>query len=71
MAYAAHASFAQPSRARRSPGLISALKTAFAQRRLYSRTIEELQGLTDRELADLGLSRLSIAQVAHEAAYGK
>lgn len=69
MAYAA--SFAQPSRAGRSHGLLSALKTAFAQRRLYNQTIQELKSLTDRELADLGISRLSIASVAHEAAYGK
>jgi uncharacterized protein YjiS (DUF1127 family) len=71
MAYANTAIFATPSRAHRSTGLFGALKTAFARRRLYSQTLAELSRLTDRELADLGISRLSVAQVAHEAAYGK
>jgi uncharacterized protein YjiS (DUF1127 family) len=47
------------------------LATALHQRRLYSRTVAELNTLTDRELADLGISRLSISDVAREAAYGK
>ena len=45
--------------------------TAIAQRRTYLRTVAELNALTDRELADLGISRLGIAEIAHEAAYGK
>lgn len=45
--------------------------TALRQRRLYSQTVAELNGLTDRELADLGISRLAISDVAREAAYGK
>lgn len=45
--------------------------TAIQQRRVYTRTVAELNALTDRELADLGISRLSIAEIAHEAAYGK
>lgn len=71
MAYVTTASFAHPSRARRNPGLIGALKTAIARRRLYSATLAELSQLNDRELSDLGISRLSISQVAREAAYGK
>jgi uncharacterized protein YjiS (DUF1127 family) len=51
-------------------GLLARLKTAMAQRGLYSRTLTELSQLNDRELADLGLSRSDIARVAHEAAYG-
>jgi uncharacterized protein YjiS (DUF1127 family) len=45
--------------------------TAIAQRRIYLRTVAELNGLSDRELADLGISRLGITEIAHEAAYGK
>ncbi|MFE3839371.1 DUF1127 domain-containing protein [Pseudogemmobacter sonorensis] len=52
-------------------GLIGHLGDVIARRRLYSHTMAELRNLSDRELADLGISRLSIAQVAHEAAYGR
>ncbi len=45
--------------------------TALRQRRLYSQTVAELNALTDRELTDLGISRLAISDVAREAAYGK
>ncbi len=45
--------------------------TAWTQRRIYSRTVTELNALTDRELSDLGISRLGISEIAHEAAYGK
>jgi len=45
--------------------------TAINQRRVYARTVAELNGLTDRELADLGISRLGIPEIAREAAYGK
>jgi uncharacterized protein YjiS (DUF1127 family) len=38
------------------------------RRRIYSRTQAELSALTDRELADLGISRFDIARVAREAA---
>lgn len=45
--------------------------TALNQRQLYVRTMSELNALTDRELADLGISRMSIRELAQEAAYGK
>ena len=44
---------------------------AINQRRVYTRTVAELNSLTDRELADLGISRLGITEIAREAAYGK
>jgi uncharacterized protein YjiS (DUF1127 family) len=51
---------------------VEALLVAGAQllrrRRIYSRTQAELSALTDRELADLGISRFDIARVAREAA---
>ena len=45
--------------------------TAMNQRRVYTRTVAELNSLTDRELTDLGISRLGITEIAREAAYGK
>jgi uncharacterized protein YjiS (DUF1127 family) len=61
-----------------TPGLVERLLAfrpviaeAMRKRRLYSQTMYELNMLTDRELTDLGISRLSITEVAREAAYGK
>ncbi|MDP3262873.1 MAG: DUF1127 domain-containing protein [Tabrizicola sp.] len=51
--------------------LTETIRTALRQRRLYAQAVRELSTLSDRELADLGISRLSIADVAREAAYGK
>lgn len=48
-----------------------ALAAAIQTRRTYLRTVAELRALSDRELADLGISRLSIHEIAHEAAYGR
>jgi uncharacterized protein YjiS (DUF1127 family) len=45
--------------------------TAIRQRRIYERTVVELNNLTDRELNDLGISRFSIPELARESAYGK
>lgn len=41
---------------------------ALARRRTYRQTLGELAAMTDRELADIGISRLSIGQIALEAA---
>lgn len=45
------------------------LKNLIASRRLYLRTVEELHGLTDRDLHDLSINRSDIEYVAHKAAY--
>ena len=45
--------------------------TAVRQRRVYKRTVAELNALTDRELSDLGIARIAIRDIAHEAAYGE
>lgn len=54
---------------------ISAFFVTLAERREQSRvyrdTLAELQRLTDRDLADLGIAPANIRQVAYEAAYGK
>lgn len=55
----------------RLSGLFAGLGVALARRRVYARTLAELRQLTDRELADLGISRMSIGDVAREAAYGR
>lgn len=51
-------------------GLFARISTAIADYRLYRKTIDELQGLTNRELQDLGLSRFSIRQIAFDSVYG-
>ena len=38
--------------------------------RSYRRTVEELSHLSDRELADFGMDRLSIRTIAREHVYG-
>ncbi len=45
------------------------LSDRLARRRLYRQTLNELSALSDRELADLGLHRSQIAEVAIEAVY--
>ena len=52
-------------------GLFARLRTAYADFRSYIATFDELNALSDRELADLGLSRLNVRDVAHQAVYGK
>lgn len=59
------------SLADRFSGAIAQLKVMIARRAVYNQTVRELGVLTDRELADLGLSRFDIPAVAREAAYGK
>lgn len=53
---------------------IAALRNALAERRakykVYTTTLRELNSLSDRDLADLGLSRSMIKGLAIEAAYG-
>ena len=50
-------------------GLRTNLAERFAQYRTYRTTLNELGMLTDRELADMGLHRGSIREIAFEAAY--
>ena len=41
-----------------------------ASRRIYKTTLNELNNLSNRELADLGMHRTELRSVAWEAAYG-
>ncbi|WP_135451044.1 MULTISPECIES: DUF1127 domain-containing protein [Tabrizicola] len=51
--------------------LKDSMAAAINSRQVYLRTVAELNALTDRELADLGIARISIPEIAREAAYGK
>lgn len=51
-------------------GVAARLRQVFADYRLYRKTLAELESLNDRELADLGISRLSIREIARESVYG-
>ncbi len=53
------------------PGLFSRLRAAIASRRKFALIHDELDRLSERELADLGMSRLNLRDVAREAAYGR
>lgn len=52
-------------------GAIAAFKARLARRAIYIQTLNELQALSDRDLLDLGISPLSIHDVAAKAAYGR
>jgi uncharacterized protein YjiS (DUF1127 family) len=52
-------------------GLIERLRRGYANYRLYRKTLDELEVLNDRELNDLGISRLVIREIARESVYGK
>jgi len=60
----AYADYAQ------QPGIFARLRQSFAHHRKYLATYDELNALSDRGLADLGLSRLDVRDVAQEAVYG-
>lgn len=48
--------------------MFETLKTRYSTWKRYSRTMQELQSLSNRELADLGISRVDIPRLAREAA---
>ncbi|WP_170328766.1 DUF1127 domain-containing protein [Ruegeria arenilitoris] len=45
------------------------VKEAYTLRAEYNRTYSELQGLTDRELNDIGVRRCDIKDIAQEHVY--
>lgn len=47
------------------------LSDKLAKRKVYLTTLRELNALSNRDLADLGLARSDIRYIAMEAAYGK
>lgn len=48
--------------------IVDGFRTARAQNRVYIQTLNELRGLTARELADIGISAYEIPFIAREAA---
>lgn len=56
--------------ARGGHGLLAGIRKSLADYRLYRQTLTELDALSNRELRDLGLSRLSVRQVAYDSVYG-
>ena len=48
--------------------MFEVLKSRITTWQRYNRTVTELQALTNRELADLGISRADIVRIAREAA---
>ena len=54
-----------------STGMLESLRQRYSRYRLYRSTLRELSRLSDRGLADLGLSRSMIRSLAREAAYNK
>jgi uncharacterized protein YjiS (DUF1127 family) len=46
----------------------AATQQAYKRRTIYRSTLSELCGLTDRELADIGIPRSHVRRVAREAA---
>lgn len=55
----------------RMANIAKSIKLALHRRRLFSQTVRELNALTDRELADLGIHASMIRDIAKQAAYGK
>jgi uncharacterized protein YjiS (DUF1127 family) len=51
-------------------GPLGRARKAFADYRRYRQTVAELAALNNRELRDLGISRFSIREVAHDSVYG-
>lgn len=69
MAYVANTNtVATATEARGLSVLFSNLAEKWRQYRVYRTTINELMSLSDRELADLGMSRSMVRRVAIEAA---
>jgi uncharacterized protein YjiS (DUF1127 family) len=52
----------------RAQSVFAALKAGFARQSAYRRTFNELSQLTDRELADIGLARGMIHDIAKSEA---
>ena len=49
----------------------SGITAALRKRQVYLTTMRELNGLSDRDLSDLGIHRSMLTGIAREAAYGK
>jgi uncharacterized protein YjiS (DUF1127 family) len=71
MAYVNTSRAASFGLADRFAAALQSVKAAMSRRAIYTQTVRELNALSPRELADLGIARSQIGEIAHEAAYGK
>lgn len=71
MAYAASQSASRNSVVEFFANLVASVKEASARRAVYVKTLGELRSLSDRDLADLGIARVQIEDIALQAAYAK
>ncbi|MDO6590250.1 DUF1127 domain-containing protein [Loktanella sp. D2R18] len=70
MAYQVQTQFAGASFGARFNAFRSEIAQKIAAHKVYTSTVNELQSLSNRDLADLGVSRSDIKRIALEAAYG-
>lgn len=71
MAYLNETRAATAGLADRLASFVKSLREAARRRAVYRQTLRELNALSTRELADLGIHRAMITRIAMEAAYGK
>jgi uncharacterized protein YjiS (DUF1127 family) len=71
MAYVNSSRTVNISMADRFGSISKSVKLALRRRALFSQTVRELNALSDRELADLGIHASMIKDIAKQAAYGK
>lgn len=71
MTYQTQTHIAGASFGARFAGFRAEIAQRLAARKVFTTTHNELQSLSDRELADLGIGRSMIKSIALEAAYGK
>ncbi|WP_198431750.1 MULTISPECIES: DUF1127 domain-containing protein [Paracoccaceae] len=71
MAYVNSSRAASYGIADRAAAIVKSIRVGLERRRVFKQTVRELQALSNRELADLGIHRSMITRVANEAAYGK
>lgn len=69
MAYATQTLTLSAGISARISAVVAQVKDSWARRSVYKTTVNELSTLSNRELADLGLSRSMIRSIAYEAAY--
>ncbi len=50
--------------------MFEVLKSRISNWKRYNRTVSELNSLTNRELADLGINRADISNIARQAVRG-
>lgn len=70
MAYVNATRYSQISLLSRVLAATSGITAALRQRQVYLSTLRELNTLSDRDLADLGIHREMVRDIAFEAAYG-